>query len=241
MNAIKSRCKKLGQLVLTFLCNHKRTILEAFSVVALIVFMTMSIERCSYYKDTNSKNIIALTDSIRYYKGKYGQEIATKTIAISNYKNLKLINDSLYRIIESMKVNEKPDIVVGTDITIDNGKKDTVWLTSSSDSSIYYKRFDFGNRYRKFNGYVKGNKDSVKLSIDEDMVMFKYALAIKDNQVYMTSDNPYVKFNNITGLKIPESKRNKKFGLGPSIFMGYGNKGFNYGIGIGLQYKLFEF
>lgn len=241
MNAIKSRCKKLGQLVLTFICNHKRTILEAFSVVALIVFITMSIERFSYYKDTNNKNIIALTDSIRYYKGKYGQEIATKTIVISNYKNLKLINDSLYRIIESMKVNGKPDIVVGTDITIDNGKKDTVWLTSSSDSSIYYKRFDFGNRYRKLNGYVKGNKDSVKLSIDEDMVMFKYALAIKDNQVYMTSDNPYVKFNNITGLKIPESKRNKKFGLGPSIFMGYGNKGFNYGIGIGLQYKLFEF
>lgn len=241
MNAIKSRCKKLGQLVLTFLCNHKRTILEAFSVVALIVFMTMSIERCSYYKDTNSKNIIALTDSIRYYKGKYGQEIATKTIAISNYKNLKLINDSLYRIIESMKVNGKPDIVVGTSITIDNGKKDTVWLTSSSYSSIYYKRFDFGNRYRKLNGYVKGNKDSVKLSIDEDIVMFKYALAIKDNQVYMTSDNPYVKFNNITGLKIPERERKKKFGLGPSIFMGYGNKGFNYGIGIGLQYKLFEF
>lgn len=241
MNAIKSRCKKLGQLVLTFIRNHKRTILETFSVVALIVFMTMSIERCSYYKDTNNKNIIALTDSIQYYKGKYGQEIATKTIAISNYKNLKLINDSLYRIIESMKINGKPDIVVSTGITIDNGKKDTVWLTSSSDSSIYYKRFDFGNRYRKLNGYVKGNKDSVKLSINEDMVVFKYALAIKDNQVYMTSDNPYVKFNNITGLKIPERERKKKFGLGPSIFMGYGNKGFNYGIGMGLQYKLFEF
>lgn len=240
MNAIKIRCKKLGQLVLTFLCNHKRTIFETFSVIALIVFMTISIERCSYYKDANSKNIIALTDSIRYYKGKYGQEIATKTIAISNYKNLKLINDSLYRIIESMKINRKPDIVVGTDITIDNGKKDTVWITAA-DSSIYYKRFDFGNKYRKLNGYVENFNDSIKLYIDEDKVMFKYALAIKNNQVYMTSDNPYVKFNNITGLKIPESERKKKFGFGPSVFVGYSNNGLNYGLGIGIQYRIFEF
>ena len=57
----------------------------------------------------------------------------------------------------------------------------------------------------------------------------------------MTSDNPYVKFNSITGLIIPKQKKEKKFGIGPSVFGGYTNKGFVYGIGIGLQYNLINF
>ena len=72
-------------------------------------------------------------------------------------------------------------------------------------------------------------------------MQFKYALAVKGNVVYMTSDNPYVKFNSITGLKIPKQKKEKKFGIGPSVFGGYSNKGFVYGIGIGLQYNLISF
>ena len=57
----------------------------------------------------------------------------------------------------------------------------------------------------------------------------------------MTSDNPYVKFSDITGLKIPETKKEKRFGIGPMIYGGFGNKGFNYGIGIGIQYNLWNF
>lgn len=57
----------------------------------------------------------------------------------------------------------------------------------------------------------------------------------------MTSDNPYVKFNSITGLTIPKQKKEKKFGIGPSVFGGYSNKGFVYGVGIGLQYNFINF
>ena len=32
-------------------------------------------------------------------------------------------------------------------------------------------------------------------------------------------------------------KKENKFGIGPSVFGGYSNKGFVYGIGIGLQYN----
>ena len=242
MNAISSWSKKLGQMVLTFVRNHKRILIEVFSVVAFFVFITLSINKCTYYKNVNNKNIIALTDSVNYYKGKYGNEVAKKTMIETDCKNLQIINDSLYRMIQSMQV-KKPDIVIGGSTSIDNGKNDTVYIPTVTEitSKNIYRKFDFSNQYRELTGNVSYTNDTLGLYIEKDIMQFKYALAVKDNVVYMTSDNPYVKFNSITGLKIPKQKKEKKFGIGPSVFGGYSNKGFVYGIGIGLQYNFINF
>lgn len=252
MNAINSWSKKLGQMVLTFVRNHKRILIEVFSVVAFFVFITLSINKCTYYKNVNDKNIIALTDSVKYYKGKYGNEVAKKTMIETDCKNLQNINDSLYRMIQSMQV-KKPDIVIGGSTSIDNGKHDTVWVLSASTADVsatgvteitsknIYRKFDFSNQYRELTGNVNYTNDTLGLHIEKDRIQFKYALAVKDNAVYMTSDNPYVKFNSITGLTIPKQKKEKKFGIGPSVFGGYSNKGFVYGVGIGLQYNFINF
>ena len=242
MNAISSWSKKLGQMVLTFVRNHKRILIEVFSVVAFFVFITWSINKCTYYKNINDKNIIALTDSVNYYKGKYGNEVAKKTMIETDCKNLQIINDSLYRMIQSMQV-KKPDIVIGGSTSIDNGKRDTVYIPTVTEitSKNIYRKFDFSNQYRELTGNVSYTNDTLGLYIEKDRMQFKYALAVKDNVVYMTSDNPYVKFNSITGLTIPKQKKEKKFGIGPSVFGGYSNKGFVYGIGIGLQYNFINF
>ena len=242
MNAINLWSKKLGQMVLTFVRNHKRILIEVFSVVAFFVFITLSINKCTYYKNINDKNIIALTDSVKYYKGKYGNEVAKKTMIETDCKNLQIINDSLYRMIQNMQV-KKPDIVIGGSTSIDNGKHDTVWVPTVTEitSKNIYRKFDFSNQYRELTGNVSYTNDTLGLYIEKDIMQFKYALAVKDNVVYMTSDNPYVKFNSITGLTIPKQKKEKKFGIGPSVFGGYSNKGFVYGIGIGLQYNFINF
>ena len=242
MNAISLWSKKLGQMVLTFVRNHKRILIEVFSVVAFFVFITWSINKCTYYKTVNDKNIIALTDSVNYYKGKYGNEVAKKTMIETDCKNLQIINDSLYRMIQSMQV-KKPDIVIGGSTSIDNGKRDTVYIPTVTEitSKNIYRKFDFSNQYRELTGNVSYTNDTLGLYIEKDRMQFKYALAVKDNVVYMTSDNPYVKFNSITGLTIPKQKKEKKFGIGPSVFGGYSNKGFVYGIGIGLQYNFINF
>lgn len=242
MNAISSWSKKLGQMVLTFVRNHKRILIEVFSVVAFFVFITLSINKCSYYKNVNDKNIIALTDSVNYYKGKYGNEVAKKAMIETDCKNLQIINDSLYRMIQSMQV-KKPDMVIGGSSSIDNGKHDTIWVPTVTEitSKNIYRKFDFSNQYRELTGNVSYTNDTLGLYIEKDRMQFKYALAVKDNVVYMTSDNPYVKFNSITGLTIPKQKKEKKFGIGPSVFGGYSNKGFVYGIGIGLQYNFINF
>ena len=242
MNAISSWSKKLGQMVLTFVRNHKRILIEVFSVVAFFVFITWFINKCTYYKNVNDKNIIALTDSVNYYKGKYGNEVAKKTMIETDCKNLQIINDSLYRMIQSMQV-KKPDIVIGGSTSIDNGNHDTVYIPTVTEiaSKNIYRKFDFSNQYRELTGNVSYTNDTLGLYIEKDRMQFKYALAVKDNVVYMTSDNPYVKFNSITGLTIPKQKKEKKFGIGPSLFGGYSNKGFVYGIGIGLQYNFINF
>ena len=242
MNAISSWSKKLGQMVLTFVRNHKRMLIEVFSVVAFFIFISLSINKCTYYKNINDNNIIALTDSVDYYKGKYGNEVAKKTMIETDCKNLQIINDSLYRMIQSMQV-KKPDIVIGGSASIDNGKHDTVYIPTVTEitSKNIYRKFDFSNQYRELAGNVSYTNDTLGLYIEKDRMQFKYALAIKDNVVYMTSDNPYVKFNSITGLTIPKQKKEKKFGIGPSVFGGYSNKGFVYGIGIGLQYNFINF
>ena len=242
MNAISLWSKKLGQMVLTFVRNHKRILIEVFSVVAFFIFISLSINKCTYYKNVNDKNIIALTDSVNYYKGKYGNEVAKKTMLETDFKNLQIINDSLYGMIQSMQV-KKPDIVIGGSSSIDNGKHDTVWVPTVTEitSKNIYRKFDFSNQYRELTGNVSYTNDTLGLYIEKDRMQFKYALAVKDNVVYMTSDNPYVKFNSITGLTIPKQKKEKKFGIGPSVFGGYSNRGFVYGIGIGLQYNFINF
>ena len=242
MNAISLWSKKLGQMVLTFVRNHKRILIEVFSVVAFLVFITLSINKCTYYKNVNDKNIIALTDSVNYYKGKYGNEVAKKTMIETDCENLQIINDSLYRMIQSMQV-KKPDIVIGGSTSIDNGKHDTIYIPTVAEitSKNIYRKFDFSNQYRELTGNISYTNDTLGLYIEKDRMQFKYALAVKDNVVYMTSDNPYVKFNSITGLTIPKQKKEKKFGIGPSVFGGYSNKGFVYGIGIGLQYNFINF
>lgn len=252
MNAINSWNKLMWQAATSFVRNHKRILIEVFSVVAFFVFITLSINKCTYYKNANDNNIIALTDSVKYYKGKYGNEVANKTMVEADYKNLQNINDSLYRMIQSMRV-KKPDIVIGGSTSIDNGKHDTIWILSASTADVsatgvteitsknIYRKFDFSNQYRELTGNVNYTNDTLGLHIEKDRIQFKYALAVKDNVVYMTSDNPYVKFNSITGLTIPKQKKEKKFGIGPSVFSGYSNKGFVYGVGIGLQYNFISF
>lgn len=242
MNATNIRHKKMGQMVLSFFSNHKRILMEIVSVVAFFVIISLAVNKCSYYRNVNDNNIIALTDSVKYYKGKLGNEVASKTMIESDYKNLQSINDSLYRLIESIKV-KNPDVVVGSDVTIDNGNHDTIWITTANEisSKSIYRKFDFSNQFRELSGQVNYTNDTLGLHIEKDKVQFQYALAIKDNKVYMTSDNPYVKFSSITGLEIPKEKKVKKFGIGPVIYGGYGNKGWNYGIGIGLQYNFIKF
>lgn len=218
----------------------KRIITAIVVVILCIILGRLIISRYDARKEYYD-NISALTDSLKVYKTKSGALAAEKTLYVGRYSDLKRINDSLYAAVEDMGV-KKPNAVVGTIVRVINPQRDTVWhyeKTIEDDTTTYRNMFDFSDKWRILQGSVSYNKDSMRMHVDKDAVNFKYALAIKDNKVYMKSDNPYVKFDDATGLVIPKPKK-KHWGIGPTISYGYDaiNNRMSANIGIGIHYNI---
>jgi len=218
-----------------------------FLLMLSIAFSAM--KSCQDYKDRNNNNVVALTDSIKYYKTKYGEVYVSKTLLEGDLSTLKIANDSLYQVIKDMKLN-KPTSVVYIDNTIDNGQNDTSWVVppipSNEDSIIMFypmitKNFEFNNKYRELEGNVTIKDTTMNLSINKDKVFLDYTVAIEDNKVYVKSNNPYVQYNSIQGIQLPKQKRQvTTLVIGPSIGYGYDIKNHNFGptIGINLTWGL---
>lgn len=220
---------------------HTKDLLWSLAVALLLFIIGTLITRQYNDKKTQASNIIALTDSVTYWKTKSGKVITEKTLLETDFATLKQINDSLYAKLKEMKVSD-PVVVIDGKGTITNTRHDTMWIVKIDSTSRYtYRDFDFSDKWRTLSGNVWHEKDTIGLNIEKDIVKFDYTLAVENSKVIMSSTNPYVKFNSVTGLVVPSSKqKQKKFGIGPIIYGGYDfrNKGFGYGIGIGVQYNV---
>ena len=106
------------------------------------------------------------------------------------------------------------------------------------------KDFAFNNKYRELEGQVSLFDTTLSLNINKDKIYLDYTLALKDGKVYVQSDNPYVKYNEIQGLTIPSNiAKTKRFGIGPSVGYGYDFKfkKFSPYIGVSVNYNLISF
>lgn len=214
-----------------------------FIIISICMFMAIcvSVNRCTDAERIARNNIIALTDSIEYYKGKNGELVAEKTLLIGSMNDLKIANENLYNEIKSMKVN-KPSAVVKIESVIQNEVHDTVIVEKSAKSE-----FAFTNEWRDLRGIIYDtNSDSLGITLTKDEMYFDYTLAIKDSKLYMTSSNPYVKFNSATGIVIPENTKyesKKRWSLGPSLNIGYNpfSKSFEFTAGASLNLSLIRF
>ena len=217
-------------------------------LILLFVVMCVSMRQCISNKHTYNNNIIALTDTIKYYKGKNKELVASKTMIETSFNNIKYISDSLYNVLKSIGV-KNPDNVVYIETVIRDEKHDTIWKTpivSSDGNNKYIKKdFDFSNQYRTLKGYVYLNKpDTLGLSIEQNDVIADFTVAQKDNNVYITSNNPYIKYNNIIGIKNQSEHKikTKRFGIGPYIGIGINKDAkIEPTIGIGITWSLFRF
>ena len=228
--------------IVNFIKKHWQTIVKILILCILFAWCLIATKKCSNYKTEAKQNLIAMNDTVKYWKAKNGQTIAEKNLAIGKLEDLKFINDSLYRQVKLMNV-KNPEVVVGGTTTVELPVHDTVYNNVPSLPIAIYKTFDFSDKWRTLAGHVNYKDSTLNVGIDKNNVEFNYTLAIEDNKVYMTSDNPYVKFSKTTGLTIPTYKQKKKrFGLGPTIFGGYDvqSKKIGYGIGIGISYNLIQ-
>lgn len=222
-----------------------------YVVIGLLVLITaFTITRCSHFKNENSNNmnnIVALTDTIKYYKGKSNELVAQKTMLIGDMDVLKRVNDSLYNIIKDIKV-KNPDNVVYINTTVHDIVRDTVW-TVNVDSKYIKKEFDFSDKWRSVSGYTYMKHDTLTqyelgTVISKNDVNVDFTVVQKDNQVYITSNNPYINYNNIIGItqNTTQKTKTKRWGIGPYIGFGVTHKfDFVPTIGIGVQYSIIRF
>ena len=231
-------------MIMKWFKSYKYIIILSLVSFLLLFSNICAIRQCSSNARRNNNNIVALTDSIKYHKTKANELYVSKTLLEGNLKTLKIANDSLYDVIKSMKEIKNPTSIVYLNTTVDNGKKDTAWVIER-DTLIKYpmlsKEFSFDDQFRALNGNVFLKDSILGLNINNDKVFLDYTLAIEKNQVFVKSNNPYIQFNKIQGITIPEPKRRlTSLVIGPSVGYGYdlNEKKFNPSINLSVTYGI---
>lgn len=216
----------------------------------LIGAFSSSVNRCSDERRRYENNIEALTDSIKYYKSKSGDLVAKKTVyELKDINELKLYDEQLYAEIEDLKKLVKMKNV--TNATHFNGeivneKHDTTYIVKHDTiNNGFDKTFAFNNEWRDLEGNVGYHDETLSMAITKDVTRFDYTVVTdKDNHVYIKSKNPYVKFDEFTGLTIPSNTRQKqkRWGIGPQVGIGVTTDGkFRPYLGIGIQWSPIQF
>lgn len=223
------------------------TLKDIIYLLVIVFVLVLFIGKCKSIQNEYETNMIALTDSIHYYKSKSGNLVATKTAFTSdNIKNIKQHVRPIYDDIKDM--NLKPGHItnaVHAEGEIKTPEADTVYVIKENDyHNNFCKEFNFNDNWRTLEGniyYIRNhNEDSVKVNINKNIVKFDYTIAMdKQNKIYITSKNPYIKFNSLSGFQVPK-QRQKRWNIGPQVGIGYDGQIRPY-IGIGVTYGIINF
>lgn len=223
--------------------GFKKDIIYIALIIVMVCWAITSMRSCTNQVNENKlleHNIEALSSEAELYKGKNGELIYQQQILIGDMNTLKIANENLYKRIKSMEV-KNAEQALRIEGLIRNPQRDTVWQINTDtiyiDRSLNIsRRFDFSDKWRTLNGNVFLADGNLGLNIDNDLIKFDYTAVFNDGQLYITSDNPYVQYNNITGIQVPK-QRKKRWNLG--IYGGFGvhydisSKRFGYGPQIG--------
>lgn len=227
--------------------KFRKDICYILVILVLSVILCMSIRQCTTNANRNDNlyhSIEALTDSITYYNTVNGDLVASKTLLEGDIKLLDLANKELKEKLDAMNI-KKPSVAIDVSTTITNPEDSTKWdiihnpeLGPMND----VKLFAFNNKYRTLEGFVSHTDSILGVNITKDEVYFDYTIAIKDNKAFITSTNPYVKYNSITGITVPQQKQ-KRWTIGPSLTIGYDpfNKRTSLNVGFSVGYALVAF
>lgn len=190
-------------------------------------------------------NIKALRDTIKYYTTKSGNVVAEKQgFIVDNSKEIKQLQEDLYNVLKEMKIQNSTIAAMQFSGVIDSGEKDTVYeIKHDTIKNGFIKDFSFSDKYRILDGNVTYVPDTLSVNINNDKIIFDYTVAMDNkNRIKIMSDNPYVKYNEISGFTLTPPKK-KRFGIGVQIGYGYNFNGKKLSpyIGLGLSYNLITF
>lgn len=214
-------------------------------IIALAGMLAGSLHRLSSEEEAYKNNVAALNDTIRYHRTADGDLVADRLSLVAGYDVLKTLNDSLYLQLESMRGRhgKKADVAVSVKSVAEAPHDSAVWrVEHDTVQAGFSRRFTFGDRWYTLEGHVDYGHDSLHVGIDRNMMDLPYTVSMDgDNMIHVTSPNPYVRYNEISGFRVPE-KKVKRWSIGPVIGGGVGN-GLKLTpfVGVGITYGIVRF
>lgn len=242
-------------------------------IILLLAGIGYGVNRISSLKTqltVSEQNNRALADTVRVSENKIGDLEYSKSILISEKRELKNLNVDLAEELkkEKGKVRELTKIV--SEI-----KSDTVYITNTlityPDGSygldwIHDKIFDDENE-RHIAGVSKFDLDSngvitpLETIITRDDIKFNLITGLRETkdgnvEIFVRSDYPNFVPSSIDGAIIDPKKhpvmkkftKKKRFGIGPYVGLGLGvnmtpnaNIGLGFNVGIGVHYSILRF
>jgi hypothetical protein len=232
---------------INFGLKKKLTTIVIIGLACLITALTMKScegQRISKYE----QNITAYQDSLRTYKLKDSSSVAAKRAFLVSQSELqsKLKQQGL-RISElQKKLQSKVTMAsnIKTEVFIPEIKPvmvhDTVYNTIEGKPTRE-AAFKFNDSYLSLDADVKV-ADSVNLTLSNIKVPVDITVGqTKDNQIFVTSKNPYLKVQSVESMIIPPKKKRWGFGIniGPGLYYSPFDKRFDLGIGaqFGISYN----
>lgn len=233
---------------INFGLKKKLTTIVIIGLACLITALTMKScegQRILKYE----QNITAYQDSLRTYKLKDSSSVAAKRAFLVSQSELqsKLKQQGL-RISElQKKLQSKVNMAsnIKTEVLIPEIKPtmvhDTVYHSTAEEKPIREATFKFNDPYLSLDAGIK-IMDSIQLVLTNIKVPVDLTVGqTKDNQIFVTTKNPYLKVGSIESMvAAPKKKRwGLGFNIGPGLYYSPFNKRFDLGIGaqFGISYN----
>lgn len=196
---------------------------------------------------TNVERITQIRDdSITYWKDQYNREHAEKLMAQGQYAELRVVyGPFMDSILVSLNI-QKDAIKSIAAVGLKNSGELTARIdTQYVDSSAYYS-FKYKDRWLDMDGTLS-DMARIKYTSRDSLIVTGYTkktgflgLGKKETYIDAYSLNPNSKITGLTGMMVLK-ERQKRFGLGPFVGIGWSGNGIVPTVGVGLNYSLIKF
>lgn len=237
--------------------------------IGFVIFLLLFLQQCNQTSELKqdlrlaNQNQLALNDSVRTIKNRWGEEISVKNVLFANQKELKDLNSSLAEELKRLKGD-----ILYVQTMVGKIKKDTLWLTNTVTEypdgtkrlSWEYDTIYNPNNGRLLAGYSQFAIDTITgRIIDKGTVITKDEIRLKlttgltelndSYQIFVKTDYPGLKFDQLDGAIIDKKKfagssNESSWVVGPQFGVGMGydpmnrTLGPNVSVGLGVTYNI---
>lgn len=234
---------------------------EKKGLIVIVVLMLALIGCIWYGFNRNNEltiannNIEALTDSITCYELKNDELMHCISSLVIEKEELEKFLDISNKEVKDLEKKLNSQLLYISKLE-GYSKTDTIYIESTTttyDSLHYRYSFENSNEYYKIVGYTDVDTNHIAFTtITENSMALNLKVGLSEDwKIFVTTDNPYVSFNNIEGALLDKDvflKQQKKDRFSIGIQFGFGaqyglmHRQFDYGpyIGIGAEYRIFS-